>query len=330
MLTIKPWQYKAFDSDAAPELLYDNASETVNQSSGSYDLRSSWFSEVEGYSCRNLTYGKDKLIALSGLAHYSAERDRKPNYAAGLWEEDLPSALLWRTWQYPPDMRQTVNGPTLRPPTRPEEYRAPSWSWASVDAHISYDSQRVEVETRHGGIWLEDRDYHDAETAEYDFGAFKVNYMQTTTSPLDPMGAVSDGRLILTGVVAVAHTHPRDTSLISPSGWDSTCTWLRGKEGSIVGALLADVQSEVVSGMKVFCVSVRREREGSLIDMPDDLAKLKLGRVANHPDDDGLVMGLALIRSHPDVHDGYGRLGIVRWVKGSLFMGKEARTIIVV
>ncbi|KAL8966263.1 MAG: hypothetical protein Q9183_003450 [Haloplaca sp. 2 TL-2023] len=195
----------------------------INQNTGSYKLRSSWFGEVEGHSCRNLTYGKDKMITLSGLAHYSAERDRKSIYAAGLCrEEDLPSALLWRTGQDPRDMRQTVNGPPLRSLRRPEEYRTFSWSWASVDAHISYVSQKVEVETKHGGIWLEDKDYHGAEVAEYDFCAFKVDYNQTTTSPLDPIGAVADSSLILRGVVAVAYTQLGDTSLISPSGWDST------------------------------------------------------------------------------------------------------------
>lgn len=73
-------------------------------------LRCRWFNTVQGYSQRELTYGKDKLIALSGLAHYYYEcegpsgasynhhkGEQRGKYAAGLWEVDMPSALLWQT-----------------------------------------------------------------------------------------------------------------------------------------------------------------------------------------------------------------------------------------
>ena len=120
---------------------------------------------------RELTKGADKLIALSGLAHSYYEREGKPGvshkdykaghrgkYGAGLWEADMPSALLWRS----------------RSAQRPSEYRAPSWSWASVDGHISYDSQELESEAQYGGIWLPDDPPSPRESSEYDFGGFRV------------------------------------------------------------------------------------------------------------------------------------------------------------
>lgn len=72
---------------------------------------------------RNLTVASDKLTALSGLANDMKARLRqlKPGphrYLAGLWEERLMDTLLW-----------SVRGPGKRP----SEYRAPSWSWASLD-----------------------------------------------------------------------------------------------------------------------------------------------------------------------------------------------------
>ena len=164
---------------------------------------------MHNYSQRELTYGKDKLIALSGLAHDYFERGRQSEetshthdrgkqrgkYAAGLWEADMPSALLWRTHQFPPDMTQPVNASPLHPPWRPSEYRAPSWAWASVDAHISYDSQMLDGEAKYGGIWLPEDPPSPRAPSEYDFGAFRIQEMETTTSASDPMGAVSAGHM---------------------------------------------------------------------------------------------------------------------------------------
>jgi hypothetical protein len=75
-----------------------------------------WRDAVSRYSARILTYDTDKLPALSGLASYVAQK-RGNSYCAGLWMEDLPGAFFW-----------VAN----RNCSRPKEWRAPSWSWASV------------------------------------------------------------------------------------------------------------------------------------------------------------------------------------------------------
>ncbi|KAK4240597.1 hypothetical protein C8A03DRAFT_13087 [Achaetomium macrosporum] len=87
-----------------------------------------WQEMVKEYSLRQLTRAEDKLAAISGLATMTrdaigavtdGEGDR---YHAGLWESRL---LLDLTWWMP------------HGGTRPARYRAPTWSWASIDGPIA-------------------------------------------------------------------------------------------------------------------------------------------------------------------------------------------------
>ncbi|KAF4627431.1 hypothetical protein G7Y89_g10723 [Cudoniella acicularis] len=83
-----------------------------------------WGSEiVEQYTRRLLTYEKDKLVALSGIASrmHSILND---TYIAGLWKKQLAAELLWE--------HRRVTSSRL-----PLEYRAPSFSWASIDQAVS-------------------------------------------------------------------------------------------------------------------------------------------------------------------------------------------------
>lgn len=95
-----------------------------------------WARIVEMYSRTDLTQKKDKLIALSGIAHRMATIIGESQYVAGLWDrrEHLVSQLLWHV--EPVCRRESeARGSTLEYPSRrPAEYRAPSFSWASIDA----------------------------------------------------------------------------------------------------------------------------------------------------------------------------------------------------
>jgi Heterokaryon incompatibility protein (HET) len=82
-----------------------------------------WHSLVHQYSVRYHTDHKDRLIALSGLARMLVS-SRRCTYLAGLWRDDLLEQLGWRL--LPSQWRP---GPA---------YRAPSWSWASVDGEVDY------------------------------------------------------------------------------------------------------------------------------------------------------------------------------------------------
>jgi hypothetical protein len=90
----------------------------------------SWYNVLADYTNRNLTFPSDKLVAISGIANVVGCFMRD-DYFAGLWRKSLPQSLLWS----PYDEEDLPNpGYTATPST---QYRAPSWSWASVDSRIS-------------------------------------------------------------------------------------------------------------------------------------------------------------------------------------------------
>lgn len=84
-----------------------------------------WWTFIKNYTGAKLTRGSDRLVALQGLVT-QIEGLTGQQYCAGFWLNDsLPLSLLWAA---------------ARPPfPRPSEYRAPSWSWASVDSGINFN-----------------------------------------------------------------------------------------------------------------------------------------------------------------------------------------------
>ncbi|KAI1073727.1 HET-domain-containing protein [Whalleya microplaca] len=87
-----------------------------------------WSDVVEAYCQCNLTFSSDKLVALSGLAKRMGDRLSHlgpgcDTYLAGLWKHTMPRSLLWQ----PKTQGHRVPA-----------YRAPSWSWASLDGEISF------------------------------------------------------------------------------------------------------------------------------------------------------------------------------------------------
>jgi hypothetical protein len=82
-----------------------------------------WQQCVDEYTKRNLTVSSDKLHAISGVAAIINSDGQMGEYLAGLWSEHIATGFAWsRDWAL-----------LKTPPT----YRAPSWSWASVDGNAS-------------------------------------------------------------------------------------------------------------------------------------------------------------------------------------------------
>ncbi|KAL9620021.1 MAG: hypothetical protein Q9160_005398 [Pyrenula sp. 1 TL-2023] len=79
-----------------------------------------WAHLIERYSNALLTYPRDKLVALSGIAAKMAE-DSGSRYVAGLWQDGIEHLLIWQTAHIPSGGRSLM---------------APSWSWASVNGPI--------------------------------------------------------------------------------------------------------------------------------------------------------------------------------------------------
>ncbi|PPQ96975.1 hypothetical protein CVT26_006431 [Gymnopilus dilepis] len=90
-------------------------------------VRERWRKLLLDYTERSITVPYDKLVALAGVAQIFGSLS-KDAYVAGLWKKTLISDLLWTIW---PPM-----GPDAASLPRPVDYRAPSWSWASVDAKL--------------------------------------------------------------------------------------------------------------------------------------------------------------------------------------------------
>ncbi|EAA35813.2 hypothetical protein NCU07502 [Neurospora crassa OR74A] len=129
-----------------------------------------WNCLVRHYSWCDLTYPHDKLPALSGLAQmFSVIRGPGfsldgfsldgNSYLAGIWRPELRRGLCWKSCS-----RGQFRS------HRPDPYRAPSWSWASVegpvtaavswarpffcvvDAKVLHEDERYKAGTVKGGI----------------------------------------------------------------------------------------------------------------------------------------------------------------------------------
>ncbi|KAK1634598.1 heterokaryon incompatibility protein [Colletotrichum phormii] len=87
-----------------------------------------WDRIARAYGSTSLTVASDKLLALSGIAqHFETLID--DTYVVGMWRKHLARNLLWHV-----DKETQIDG---SPSARPEVYRAPSFSWASVDGKIA-------------------------------------------------------------------------------------------------------------------------------------------------------------------------------------------------
>jgi hypothetical protein len=102
-----------------------------------------WYSMVEEYSKRKISFEKDKLPALAGMAkriHLTLREYRnsgiwEDTYLAGLWARDIIFGLLWR--------RVLRDEDEEKPPA---SYIAPSWSWASVKGEVEFPVNKERME----------------------------------------------------------------------------------------------------------------------------------------------------------------------------------------
>ncbi|KAF3762905.1 HET-domain-containing protein, partial [Cryphonectria parasitica EP155] len=150
----------------------------------SFFWRNVWSNYVHVFTRRSITDKKDKLPALSGLARKFSDLltrhlGRQPTYLAGLWgDELLVRSLCWYVTYTAASWRSdngTITG--VYDPRRAEPWRAPTWSFMSLDAPISpMDALRVES---------------------------AVEVLEATAEPLDraadPFGQVASAKLVLRG-----------------------------------------------------------------------------------------------------------------------------------
>jgi len=103
-----------------------------------------WSKLINEYTGRKLTMEQDKLPALSGLAN-SIASCTGDTYHAGLWRSNILSGHYWSVRSFEPHHQcddlehDAVMLVASKSAVKfPSEYRAPSWSWAALDAEIEY------------------------------------------------------------------------------------------------------------------------------------------------------------------------------------------------
>jgi hypothetical protein len=97
---------------------------TAARSSGEAEYTDLWHAIVGEYSSSSLTYETDCFPALQGIGKQLYQL-KKSAYVAGLWENSIIHDLLWYS-----DHKDKS--------CRPQKWRAPSWSWASVIGRVTW------------------------------------------------------------------------------------------------------------------------------------------------------------------------------------------------
>ncbi|SPO03726.1 uncharacterized protein DNG_06409 [Cephalotrichum gorgonifer] len=136
-----------------------------------YAAYDNWYGMVQMYTARNITKDKDRLPALSGLAK-AFSRVYAGQYLAGIWLDDIVRGLLWYR-------------ATSEPGRRPSEYRAPTWSWASLEGEVTFFNLMC-GEPLEEAIELEVKGHH-------------IN-----AAGVDSFGMVSSGTLTVSGYIKPA------------------------------------------------------------------------------------------------------------------------------
>lgn len=288
-----PWFQMVEDDPPTPLLL--NSSEDLATESRSLLHRELWFAMIQDYSSRGLTKEKDRLPALEGLAEREMTLHRG-KYLAGLWEMDLPSALLWQVNRELPECKVM----------RPSMYRAPSWSWASVEGPVTYKSQRT---------WATMTSDQERIAVECNFGRFNLEEVYVERRNL----RVSNGFLRVSGdllpvMVDTRTTQPREGFIN-----------IRSQMGATIGLLYPDIEIDPITQHPLFCLRIRDEPGGSEVSISSEA--LPEIRGAGY-DSEAMSMGLAL-RSQAGSKDCYERVGLIRYMREAAMTAAATRSVVI-
>jgi Heterokaryon incompatibility protein (HET) len=143
-----------------------------------------WHELVQVYTMLDLSFEDDRLPALSGIA---SQLFYERQYLAGLRKDRLHEDLFWIAsfWKTYPKASLT---------RRPVKYRGPSWSWTSLEAPIQFYDWRSSFKQR-------SEEMHDP--------SVNLEIIEAVCTPRgDPFGQVSDGFLVISGVLLEAALLP--------------------------------------------------------------------------------------------------------------------------
>ncbi|KAK3994445.1 heterokaryon incompatibility protein-domain-containing protein [Cladorrhinum sp. PSN332] len=140
-----------------------------------------WYSLVEEFTKRRLTYVKDRLPAFTGIA--TLFPIPASEYLAGLWRSNLDNLLLWQNLAGNLIKRDSPDCLHRKDSFRIQGRYAPTWSWASVSGTVSYPAI----------FGTFDRD-DDSELPDW-----KILEAKATPSTPNPYGPVNDSLLRIEG-----------------------------------------------------------------------------------------------------------------------------------
>ncbi|TGO44041.1 hypothetical protein BCON_0629g00010 [Botryotinia convoluta] len=180
-------------------IVQDSKADWLRESAKMCDVYSNSFCNICATAARNGNEGmfrdrnllqvkQDKLVAIGGLAA-TAHRTIGGRYFAGLWENQLPSGLLWATLDISDPSKFAVLG------SGTQECIAPSWSWASLNAEINFPLAR--------------RGTGDIEI----YCQILEAHVDLTSDNL--LGQISGAYIKVKGELAPAHVHHKQVSLFS-------------------------------------------------------------------------------------------------------------------
>jgi hypothetical protein len=148
-------------------------------------LEKYWDDVIYEFSGLSLTFGKDKLPALSGVAKTLLNFPSGDKYLAGLWKKTIVADLCW----------SVMNGEGRRP----SSYRSPTWSWTAIDGVI--------YQNKDGNKEIDVCNYPRC-----------VDVAVTPAGP-DPTGQVSSGYIILDASVISAQLEYNPDDMAGPDKW---------------------------------------------------------------------------------------------------------------
>lgn len=255
-----------------------------------------WFDIISLYSRLKLSNESDRLPALSGLAKRFSDVFLG-SYLGGLWEIDLPQALLWQACP-------SLYGNTSRTAL---QNRIPTWSWASVQFH----------DTDFSGFITYD-------TATY-FGFepdHRLSIIASSSPPsgLDPFGQVSGGMVELRGAfISTFLFHERlpdyTSSFLMFDRDEALDTVLVSKEDLIVDIPLYEKgQGEMFDGESLYCLLIgHTTRDMAREGRPPELSSLSL-----------------VLKPSISVPGAYERVGMLQSDRGDDWFQEAVESIIVI
>ncbi|KAJ4190740.1 hypothetical protein NW755_004954 [Fusarium falciforme] len=152
-----------------------------------YYMARIWRTMVNEYTSLGITKPSDRLPAIGGLAKKMAA-SRKQEYVAGLWGNTLNDDLIWTVLELEGEKKP-----------RYDPLAAPTWSWASVEAHVFYWDSIV--------FWNPDETVTDEDRPPWQHLS-RVEGWNVDAAGVDEFGHLNGGTIKVTGLVAEGSHRP--------------------------------------------------------------------------------------------------------------------------